>query len=209
MLHDISFSVRRVGLPLTVRWTHLETTYSRSCLTVTLGKCFHFRVSLDDESRAVVSALPGLQNHADQRSVELWSADDLRQFILGEVCRQIVLTFGDITSAWLSVENSKRCHFKVDLAPAAIHLFGGDKARPKLWNSNSGGNKLNGSWEVRVYAEREVRASLPKQSALVFREQTLLSTLLCCTCLTMTVSFILDRCRWGCKSHVATGRPDS
>lgn len=157
MLADVSVSLQHIGLPLAVQWTHLEATYSRSSLNVTLGNSFHFRVSLDDESRAVASALPGLQNHADQRRVELYSALDVQRFLLGEVCRQIVLTFGDITSTWISNEHPETSCFKVDLAPTAIHLVPAPKARLEDGRS-VGVDESDENWEVRVSADAEVRA---------------------------------------------------
>lgn len=166
MLADISLSLRAIGLPLTVQWTHLEATYPRSSLNITLGNCFHFRVSLDDESKVVVSALPGLENHADQRSVELFSAVDVRKFLLGEVCRQIVLTFGDMASTWIcNIHPKARC-FKVDLTPTMIHLFEVPKGGLEGASYDEGDRR----WDVRVSAETEVRTfelvELPRRQDL-------------------------------------------
>lgn len=155
---SVSRSLDEIGLPFDVRWTHLETTFPASALGFTFGHCFHFRASVDGGSGVVVSALPGLHNHAEQRSVNLQSVEDLKQFLLGEVCRQVVLTFGDITAAWTTgIPEGGKC-FRIDLAPAAIHLLPPPKARtshvlcPPPWDK-----KANG-WEVRV-SVKEVRAA--------------------------------------------------
>lgn len=141
-LANVSRTLRKIGLPLAVRWTHLEETCPSSALSFTLGHCFHFRASLGDGFGVVVSALPGLQNHADQRSVELESAHDLEHFLLGEVCRQIVLTFGDITAAWTSgIQQEGITCFRVDLVPAAIHLLPASEEAD------------GGSCEVRVFVQ--------------------------------------------------------
>lgn len=141
----MSSSLRKIGLPFAVRWTHLEETCHASALSFTLGHCFHFRVSLGDGFGVIVSALPGLQNHADQRRVELQSAKDLERFLLGEVCRQIVLTFGDITAAWTSgVHPEGAACFRVDLVPAAIHLL------PSSKRTGTSEDTDGGSCEVRV-----------------------------------------------------------
>lgn len=132
-LAGVSRSLMRIGLPLAVRWTHAEATYPASALSLTLGHCFHFRASLDDGCGIVVSALPGLHNHADQRSVELQTARDLREFLLGEVCRQVVLTFGDIVASWTSgIQQGGAC-FRIELVPAVIYLLParGAKGGPK------------------------------------------------------------------------------
>lgn len=151
-LAHVSNSLQKIGLPMVVRWTHLEETCPASALTFTLGHCFHFRASLDDGFKVVVSALPGLQNHADQRSVELQGAEDLQQFLLGEICRQIVLTFGDITAAWTSgVQPEGISCFRVELVPSAIHLL----PHPTSKASCKSGSALpdGGSCEVRVFVE--------------------------------------------------------
>ncbi|CAM9338799.1 unnamed protein product [Pylaiella littoralis] len=150
-LAHVSRTLQKIGLPFVVRWTHLEETCPASALTFTLGHCFHFRASLDGGFGVVVSALPGLQNHADQRSVELQSAEDLQHFLLGEVCRQIVLTFGDITAAWTSGKQPEGTScFRVELVPAAIHLL----PRPKSKTScDTSMQNDGGSCEVRVFVE--------------------------------------------------------
>lgn len=154
-LANVSGILRKIGLPLAVRWTHLEETCPSSAVSFTLGHCFHFRASLDDGFGVVVSALPGLQNHADQRSVELESARDLEHFLLGEVCRQIVLTFGDITAAWTSgIQQEEIICFRIDLVPAAIHLLPVPKS--KVSRNNAPKEADGGSCEVRVFVE-EVR----------------------------------------------------
>lgn len=151
-LANVSRTLRKIGLPLAVRWTHLEETCPSSALSFTLGHCFHFRASLGDGFGVVVSALPGLQNHADQRSVELESAHDLEHFLLGEVCRQIVLTFGDITAAWTSgIQPEGKTCFRVDLVPAAIHLLPGPKS--KVSRSDAPEEADGGSCEVRVFVQ--------------------------------------------------------
>lgn len=129
----------------------METTYPASSLGFTLGHCSHFRASLDDGCRAVVSALAGLHNHADQRSVELLSAQDFQQFLLGEICRQIVLTFGDITSAWTREKQHGKTCFRVDLTPAAIHLLPLPKATKAVEDDSKFMETSDGSSsEVRV-----------------------------------------------------------
>lgn len=149
----MSNSLRKIGLPFAVRWTHLEETCPASALSFTLGHCFHFRVSLGDGFGVIVSALPGLQNHADQRSVELQSAQDLQRFLLGEVCRQIVQTFGDITAAWTSgFQPEGTACFRVDLVPAAIHLLPSSKSNSSSRTSTSEGTD-GGSCEVRVFVQ--------------------------------------------------------
>ncbi|CAN0440234.1 unnamed protein product [Ectocarpus sp. 12 AP-2014] len=151
-LANVSRSMQKIGLPLAVRWTHLEETYRTSALTLTVGHCFHFRASLDDGCGILVSALPGLQNHADQRSVELQSAQDLEHFLLREVCRQIVLTFGDITASWTSgVMSEGAACFRVELEPAAIYLLPGRKAEE---SGTKPTEELRGSGcEARVYVQ--------------------------------------------------------
>lgn len=145
----VSRSLRKIGLPFAVRWTHLEETCPASALSFTLGHCFHFRVFLGDGSGVIVSALPGLQNHADQRRVELQSAQDLESFLLGEVCRQIVLTFGDITAAWTSgVQPEGTTCFRVDLVPAAIHLLPSSKCTSTSEDTDGD------SCEVRVFVQQ-------------------------------------------------------
>lgn len=151
-LANVSRSLLQVGLPFTVHWTHLEATYHTSALTFTLGHCFYFRASIGDGHGVLVDALPGLQNHVDQRSVELKSAQGLQDFLLGEVCRQIVLTFGDITMAWTSTSQPEASCFRVDLVPAAIHLSPPPKAKSarEVVTEDS-------SWscfEVRVFAQK-------------------------------------------------------
>lgn len=155
---------------MAVRWTHLETTYPASSMSFTLGHCSHFRVALDDGCRAVVSALAGLHNHADLRTVELLSAQKFQQFLLGEICRQIVLTFGDVTSAWTSENQQGKSCFRVDLTPAAIHLLPLPVTKPvehdcksmekgdekkTVENDYKSTEKGDGSsWEVRVCVQR-------------------------------------------------------
>lgn len=151
-LAHVSYTLKKIGLPLVVRWTHLEETCPASTLTFTLGHCFHFRASLDDGFGVIVSALPGLQNNADQRSVELQSADDLQHFLLGEVCRQIVLTFGDITAAWTSgIQPQGTSSFRVELVPASIHLLPRPKSRASCERASE--QTDGGSCEVRVFVE--------------------------------------------------------
>lgn len=149
-LAHVSRSLRQIGLPLAVRWTHLETTYPTSALNFTLGHCFHFRASLGDGCGIVVSALPGLQNHAEPRKVELQSAQDLQQFLLGEVCRQIVLTFGDITAAWTSgIVQGPNC-FRIDLVPAVIHLLPVPRPNAACKGLVCAAEGDNSGWKVRV-----------------------------------------------------------
>lgn len=151
-LAHVSHTLQKIGLPFVVRWTHLEETCPASALSFTLGHCFHFRASLDDGFGVVVSALPGLQNHADQRSVELQSAEDLQHFLLGEVCRQIVLTFGDITAAWTSgIQPEGATCFRVELVPATIHLL--PRTKSKASCESASGQTDGGSCEVRVFVE--------------------------------------------------------
>ena len=131
----VSRSLHQLGVPFALRWTHLESTCATSVLTFTLGHRFHFRTSLDGGCNITVSALPGLHNHADQRTFGLRSADDLQQFLLGEICRQIVLTFGDIAAAW--TDDIQTC-FRVDLVPPTVSLW-----REKFGEPTSPGNNLD------------------------------------------------------------------
>lgn len=156
-LANVSRSLLQIGLPLAVRWTHAEATFPASSLSFTLGHRFHFRASLGAGSDVVISALPGLHNHVDQRSVELHSAQDLEQFLLGEVCRQIVLTFGDITASWTSGVQKETACFRVDLVPAAIHLLPAPKTKSPCKSSVSPAENSRGGCEVRVCVQ-EVRS---------------------------------------------------
>lgn len=206
---DISHSLHRIGLPWTVRWTHLETMCCGTSLNFTLGNCCHFRASLDKESKAVVSALAGLHNNADKRSVELHSALDVQQFLLGEVCRQIVLTFGDIASAWTRSTRPERC-FKVDLVPPAIYLYGAPKSTPSLGDSLVAVGDADRIWEVRVSADRKVStcvgASHTSSIPPVGHTPRPFLGLSCTHTVTFAVYFMICH-RLGCRSPVAIGQP--
>lgn len=166
-----SHGLRRIGLPLTVHWTHLETTCAESSWSITLGSCFHFQISLDEEPRVVVSSLPGLENPALHRRVELPSAIAFQHFLLGEICRQIVLTFGDIASARIKRVNREGCRFEVQLIPPAIHLSTeaasktGAVGYARLEGGAEDAHTHRGRCEVRVFAD-EVRRVAPTVRAM-------------------------------------------
>lgn len=171
MMASVSRSLHQLGVPFAVRWTHIESTCASSVLTFTLGHCFHFQASLDGGCGVMVTALPGLHNHADQRSLTLGSADDLRQFFLGEACRQIVLTFGDMAAAVLS--DKDEMYFRIDLVPPAINLWkeklvksSRDREDPDFEEKGRGSG-----WEIRV-CPREVSSLYYTNRALLLKCQT-------------------------------------
>lgn len=154
---ETSRCLRHIGLPTTVRWTHLEATCPESTIGFTLGACFHFRARLDDKSKVVVNALPGLENNALHRCLELPSALEFQRFLLSEVCRQIVLTFGDMAAARTGRTYPARSYFKVHLVPTMIVLL--RETPPRRFGATFVGNELDqGRWQVRVCPDRQVRS---------------------------------------------------
>lgn len=170
MMASVSRSLHQLGVPFAVRWTHLESTCASSVLTFTFGHCFHFQASLDGGCGVMVTALPGLHNHADQRRLTLRSADDLRQFFLGEACRQIVLTFGDMSAAVLTGKDGM--YFRIDLVPPAIHLWKETPVESSRDRENLDfEEKGRGSgWEIRV-CPREVSSLYYTNRALLTKFQ--------------------------------------
>lgn len=154
---DVRRSLRPLGLPMSVSWVHLELMFPGSTLSFTLGQCFHFKACMDAKSRVVVSGLYGARNPADLRRVDLRSADELRKFLLGETCRQVVLTFGDIAAS--TARHSMDEHFEVKLVPPAIRLYPMNKTQELGIGEYQAPPHTHKALEVAVTPDQKVRFS--------------------------------------------------